>query len=57
MEFENFKTYLRALEPGDYETSFKWRKEDRFWRNVIGPKYFGFVNRGISDRIEDFLPL
>lgn len=38
--FEKFRVYLRALEPEDYKTSIKWRKDDEIWSMVGGPKYF-----------------
>lgn len=38
--FENFRVYLRALEPDDYKTSIKWRNDDEIWAMVVGPKYF-----------------
>lgn len=38
--FEKFRVYLRALEPDDYKTSIKWRKNDLIWDMVVGPKYF-----------------
>ena len=38
--FDKFKVYLRALEPEDYKNSIKWRKDDRIWETVVGPKYF-----------------
>lgn len=38
--FEKFRIYLRALEPDDYKTSIKWRKDDDIWDMVTGPKYF-----------------
>lgn len=34
------RIYLRALEPDDYKTSIKWRKDDDIWSSLIGPKYF-----------------
>ena len=38
--FDKFRVYLRALEPDDYKTSIKWRKNDQIWDMVVGPKYF-----------------
>lgn len=32
--------YLRALEPDDYKTSIKWRKDDHIWSLLGGTKYF-----------------
>jgi RimJ/RimL family protein N-acetyltransferase len=32
--------YLRALEPDDYKTSIAWRKDDKIWSLLGGPKYF-----------------
>ena len=36
----NKRVYLRALEPEDYKTSIKWRKDDEIWDMLGGPKYF-----------------
>lgn len=36
----NKRVYLRALEPEDYKTSIKWRKDDEIWGMLGGPKYF-----------------
>jgi len=38
--FDNFKVYLRALEPDDYKVSIKWRLDDEIWDMIVGPKYF-----------------
>lgn len=32
--------YLRALEPEDYKVSIKWRKDEKIWSLLGGPKYF-----------------
>ena len=34
------RVYLRALEPDDYKTSIKWRKDDEIWNLLGGTKYF-----------------
>lgn len=34
------RVYLRALEPNDYKTSIKWRKDDSVWNMLGGAKYF-----------------
>ena len=34
------RVYLRALEPDDYKSSIKWRKDDEIWGMVGSPKYF-----------------
>lgn len=34
------RVYLRALEPEDYKTSIKWRKDDAIWDMLGGTKYF-----------------
>lgn len=34
------RVYLRALEPEDYKTSIKWRKDDEIWNMLGGTKYF-----------------
>lgn len=34
------RIYLRALEPEDYKTSIKWRKDDEIWNMLGGTKYF-----------------
>mgnify|MGYP001051366398 CR=1 FL=1 len=36
----NFRVYLRALEPDDYKVTVKWRNDDEMWSMVGGPKYF-----------------
>lgn len=38
--FNDFKVYLRALEPDDYKNSIKWRKDDEIWDMLVGQKYF-----------------
>ena len=38
--FDNFRVYLRALEPNDYKTSINWRNDDEIWEMVVGPKYY-----------------
>lgn len=38
--FENFRVYLRALEPEDYKKSIIWRNDDEIWGMVGGPKHF-----------------
>jgi len=38
--FENFRVFLRALEPDDYKTTIKWRNDDEIWSKVGGPKHF-----------------
>ncbi len=34
------RIYLRALELDDYKVSIEWRKDDRIWEMLGGPKYF-----------------
>lgn len=34
------RIYLRALEIDDYKTSIQWRKDNRIWNMLGGPKYF-----------------
>ena len=36
----NFRTYLRAFELADYQTTLKWHNDDEIWSTVVGPKYF-----------------
>jgi len=38
--FEEFRVYLRALEPEDYKKSIKWRNDNEIWSMLAGPKYF-----------------
>ena len=52
--FEKFRVYLRALEPEDYKTSIKWRKNDQIWDTVVGPKYFvseAYEKKWVEDAI------
>ncbi len=35
-----FKTYLRAFELADYQTTLRWHNDDEVWSSVVGPKYF-----------------
>jgi RimJ/RimL family protein N-acetyltransferase len=37
---KNRRTYLRALEIDDYQTTLKWHNDDEIWPSVVGPKYF-----------------
>lgn len=48
------RIYLRALEPDDYKTSIKWRKDDRIWDMLGGPKYFvseAYEKKWVEDTI------
>ena len=48
------RIYLRALEPDDYKTSFKWRNDDEIWNMVGGPKYFvseAYEKKWVEDTI------
>lgn len=36
----DFRVYLRALEPDDYRTTVQWRNDDEIWSMVGGAKYF-----------------
>lgn len=36
----NLKVYLRALEPSDYETTIRWRRDSEIWEMLAGRKYF-----------------
>jgi RimJ/RimL family protein N-acetyltransferase len=38
--FSDFRVYLRALEPDDYQTSIKWRNDDEIWSMIVGQKYY-----------------
>ncbi len=52
--FDNFRVYLRALEPDDYKTSIKWRNDDEIWNMVGGPKYFvseAYEKKWVEDAI------
>lgn len=54
--FDNFRVYLRALEPEDYKTSIKWRNDDEIWNMVGGPKYFvseAYEKKWVEDAIAD----
>ena len=37
---ENFKTYLRALEPGDWQMINNWHNDDEVFINTMANKYF-----------------
>lgn len=48
------KVYLRALEPEDYKTTIKWRKDDVIWGMLGGIKYFvseAYEKKWIEDTI------
>lgn len=48
------RIYLRALEPEDYKTSIKWRKDDEIWGMVGSPKYFvseAYEKKWVEDTI------
>jgi len=52
----NYRVYLRALEPDDYKTTIKWRHDDEIWSMVGGPKYFvssEYERQWILDAISD----
>ena len=52
--FNNFRVYLRALEPDDYKTSIEWRKDDEIWSMLVGPKYFvseAYEKKWVEDAI------
>lgn len=52
--FEQFRVYLRALEPDDYKTSIKWRNDDEIWNMVVGPKYYvseAYEKKWVEDAI------
>lgn len=54
--FNNFRIYLRALNPDDYKTSIKWRQDDEIWDMVGGPKYFvseAYEKKWVEDAIFD----
>lgn len=36
----NFKTYLRALEPGDWQLFNKWHNDDEVFMHTMANKYF-----------------
>lgn len=40
MNMKSNRVYLRALEPSDYKTSIKWRRDDEIWSMLGGTKYF-----------------
>lgn len=53
---ENKRIYLRALEPDDYLTSIKWRKDDEIWGQLCGIKYYvseNYEKRWVEDAIID----
>ena len=48
------RVYLRALEPDDYKTSIKWRKDDEIWGMLGGAKYFvseAYEKKWVEDSI------
>lgn len=50
----NERVYLRALEPEDYKTSIKWRKDDVIWEMLGGTKYFvssAYEKKWVEDTI------
>lgn len=53
-KFKNFRVHLRALEPEDYKTTFKWRNDDEIWSMLGGCKYFvseAYEKKWIEERI------
>lgn len=52
--FEEFRVYLRALEPDDYKKSINWRNDDEIWSMVVGSKHFvseAYEKKGVEDAI------
>lgn len=52
----NFRVYLRALEPEDYKQSIKWRNDDEIWSTLVGPKYFvssAYEKKWVEDSISN----
>lgn len=48
------RVYLRALEPEDYKTSIRWRKDDQIWEMLGGTKYFvseAYEKKWVEDTI------
>lgn len=48
------RVYLRALEPEDYKTSIRWRKDDDIWNMLGGTKYFvseAYEKKWVEDAI------
>lgn len=53
---ETYKVYLRALEPEDYRTSIKWRRDNEIWSGLSGTKYFvseSYEKKWVEDAIWD----
>lgn len=48
------RVYLRALEPDDYKTSIKWRKDDEIWGMLGGAMYYvseAYEKKWVEDAI------
>lgn len=53
---DNFRVYLRALEPDDYKKSIKWRNDDEIWSTLVGTKYFvssSYEKKWVEDSISN----
>lgn len=51
---DEFRVYLRALEPDDYKKSIKWRNDEEIWSTVVGSKYFvssAYEKKWVEDSI------
>ena len=53
---QQYRVYLRALEPEDYKTSIAWRQDEEIWSQLCGVKYFvseSYEKKWVEDAITD----
>ena len=52
--FDQFRVYLRALEPDDYKISIKWRNDEEIWDMIVGPRHYvseAYEKKWVEDAI------
>ena len=52
--FDQFRVYLRALEPDDYKTSINWRNDEEIWDMIVGPRQYvseAYEKKWVEDAI------
>ncbi len=52
--FENYRTYLRALQPDDYKKTIIWHNDDEIWHMVIDSKRYvseEYEKKWVNDKI------
>ena len=44
MNKDNFRVYLRALEPEDYKTTYNWRQDEEYQNGIVSQKRYISLN-------------